>query len=185
VDLWPASDYATVRLRFEQAKRSLEASQHFARLKSALTSVAVPPGIDKIIALGCSTMTWADHDTAMRPMAQHILALTVRDLLASRYATGRQGEGVREIKCYAQDPIYTPVDEQVLGEAGFTVVDDPRAFLEVDGSSVVIAIAPDIPIRQIVADIARPAIMIWEKFPVTDIDRFEQTTLPLLASGSI
>ncbi|KAK4232727.1 hypothetical protein C8A03DRAFT_48470 [Achaetomium macrosporum] len=104
----------------------------------------------------------------MRPMAQHILALTVRDLLASSYTTARQGEGICGIKCYAQDPIYTPVDRQVLGEAGFTILDDPRAFLEVDESSVVIAIAPDIPVRQIVADIARPAIMIWEKFAVTD-----------------
>jgi hypothetical protein len=123
-------------------------------------------------------MTWADHDTAMRPVAQHILALAVRDFLASHDARGRPGEGVCGIKCYAQDPIYTPIDEQVLGEAGFDVVDDPKAFLEVDESSVVIAIAPDIPVRQIVADIARPAMMIWDKFSVTDTDRFAQLPLP-------
>jgi hypothetical protein len=174
VDLWPASDYATVRLRFEQAKRSLEASEHFAQIKSALTSVAVPPGIDKIVALACSTMTWADDDSAMPSMAQHTLALTVRDLLASSNAMGLHGEGARGIKCYAQDPIYTSVDKQVLDGAGFTVIDDPRAFLEIDKASVVISIAPDIPVRQIVADIARPAIMIWKKYTVSDTNRFSQ-----------
>ncbi|KAK4153599.1 hypothetical protein C8A00DRAFT_15200 [Chaetomidium leptoderma] len=168
VDLWPASDHATVTLRFEQAKRSLEASEYTAQLKSTLTSVAVPSGIDKIVVLGCSTMTWADDDGALRSIAQHTLALTVRDLLASRYTTDPHGEGASGIKCYAQDPIYTPVDKQVLYGAGFTVIDDPKAFLEVDEASVVIAIAPDIPVREIVADIARPAIMIWEKFTVSD-----------------
>ncbi|KAK4099262.1 hypothetical protein N658DRAFT_430361 [Parathielavia hyrcaniae] len=170
---WPATDYATVRSRFEQAKRSLETSHNFAQLKAALTSVVLSPGngVDKVVALACSTMTWADHDGAMPSMAQHILALTVRDVLARRYAAGPQRKGVPEIQCYAQDPMYMPIDEQVLDEAGFIVLDDPRAFLEVDESSVVIAIAPDIPIRQIVADIARPAIMIWEKFDVTDTYR--------------
>lgn len=101
-------------------------------------------------------------------MAQHALALTMRDYLASGYATGAHGKGTDGIKCYAQDPIYTPVDEQVLCEAGFTVVDDPRAFLEVDDTSLIIAMNPNIPVRQIIADIARPSILIWNKVTVLD-----------------
>lgn len=159
---WPVSDYAAVKRRFKQAKLSLEASEHFAQLKSTLASAAIPPGITKIVALACSTMTQAD-DGDGRSMAQHILALMIRDLLASGSPADADGESAGRIKCYAQDPIYTPVDEQVLSEAGFTVLDDPRAFLEIDEASVVIAKAPDIPVRQIVADIARPAIMIWDK----------------------
>lgn len=107
-------------------------------------------------------------------MAQHTLTLTIRDFLISSYATGADGDGAGEIKCYAQDPIYTPVDEQVLREAGFTVVDDPRAFLEVDEASVIIAISPDIPVRQIIADIARPAIMIWDKVIFSDRTPLQQ-----------
>jgi hypothetical protein len=167
VDLWPTSDYATVKQKFEEARRYFGASEHFAQVKATLTSAAVPPGIDKVIALACSTMTWAD-DGFLRSMAQHALALTIRDLLASSQAPGADEEGAREIQCYAQDPIYTPVDEQVLSEAGFTVLDDPRAFLEIDEASVVICISPDIPARQIVADIARPAVIIWDKIAVSD-----------------
>jgi hypothetical protein len=54
----------------------------------------------------------------------------------------------------------------VLGEEGVVVMEDPRAFLEVDEASVVIAVASDICVRQIVADLARPAVVIWDR--VTD-----------------
>ncbi len=97
--LWPALDYAATKLRFSQTKESLEDSEEFLQLKSALASVSIPPGIDEIVAFACSTMTWAgaeDH-RAVPSMAQHTLALTVRDLLANVY-----GEGARVITCYAQ-----------------------------------------------------------------------------------
>lgn len=160
---WPASDYAIVRNWFQQAKRSLGASELFAQIRSALTSTAIPPGIRKIMALACSTTTMPG-DGSSRSMAQHALALLLADFLGSGCASGGRSIGDGGIQCYAQDPVYTPVDEQVLREAGFTVVDDPRAFLEVDEASVVIAISADIPVRQIIADIARPAIMILDKF---------------------
>ncbi|KAK3292441.1 uncharacterized protein B0H64DRAFT_228647 [Chaetomium fimeti] len=163
VSFAPPSDYATASRKFEQAKQSLEGSELFAQFKSTLASVTIPPGINKIVALGCSTMAWPNEARAMTSMTQHILALTIRDFLASGYATEAPGESRPEIKCYAQDPMYTPTDEQVLGEAGFTLVDDPRAFLEIDEASVVISVYPDIPVRQIVADIARPAVMIWNR----------------------
>lgn len=158
VSPWPASDYATVKVRFEQAKQSLEFL--VAQLKSALALVAIPPGINKIVALSCSSMTWVDDDEAakMPSIAQHILALKVRDFLATSY-----GSDASEIQCYAQDPIYTPVDEQVLSSQGFVVVDDPRAFLEIDEASVVICLSPDIPVRQIIADISRPAMLFWNR----------------------
>lgn len=117
-------------------------------------------------------MTWADSHFP-RSMSQHALALLLRDFLASKYPPGDDSEGAGEIKCYAQDPIYTPVDEQVLREAGFTIVHDPEGFVKIDETSVVIAINPDIPVKQIIADIARPAIMIWNKLQhsVQDLPR--------------
>jgi hypothetical protein len=43
---------------------------------------------------------------------------------------------------------------------GITVVDDPRGFLQVSDCSVVIFILPDIPVHDVIADIARPVAMI-------------------------
>ena len=175
VSLWPALDYAATKLRFIHAKQSLEASEEFSQLKSAFASVAIPPGIDKIVAFACSTMTWAANEDhrAGRSIAQHTLALTVRDLLANGY-----GKDAHDIKCYAQDPIYMAEDKTVLTEAGFTVVNDPRGFLYVDDASVVISVSPDIPVRQIVADIARPAILIWNRVnrSTPDTERLWQVT---------
>jgi hypothetical protein len=173
VSPWPALDYAAASLKFEQAKQSFAGSEPLAaQLQSALASVPIPAGINKIIALGCSTITWADDDPTMPSIAQHILALTVRDVLVTSH-----GPGSQEIKCYAQDPIYTPVDEQVLCREGFVVVDDPRAFLEVDEASVVISLAPDIPVRQIIADLTRPAILLWDNVANSGTNQFWQVTL--------
>ncbi|KAK4098369.1 hypothetical protein N658DRAFT_221454 [Parathielavia hyrcaniae] len=162
VSLWPASDLAAVKQRFERAMQSLAASKEVVQLQSTLASVAIPPRIDKIVAFAWDTMDYAGNYIT-RSMAQHALALAIRDFLANSDITGGDGEGAGGIRCYAQDPIYTPVDERVLSEAGFAIVDDPRAFLEVDEASVIIAMNPDIPLRQIIPDLARPAIMIWNK----------------------
>ncbi len=59
--------------------------------------------------------------------------------------------------------MYEDVDRTVLGELGMTVLDHPRGFLEVDEATVVFSQAPLVAVRQIVADIARPAVMVWDK----------------------
>ena len=86
--------------------------------------------------------------------AEHALVLSIRDFFAQHSET---------VQCYAQDPVYEDVDRRVLGELGMTVLDNPRGFLEVDESAAVFSLAPDIAVRQIVADIAKPALMIWDK----------------------
>lgn len=63
----------------------------------------------------------------------------------------------------SRDPVYTDTDKQVLQSLNITVVDDPRAFLHVDEASVIFSVSPDIPVREIIADIARPAILLWNK----------------------
>lgn len=99
------------------------------------------------------------NDTVQKnSIMQHALTVTIRGFWQSRNV-----QPGAEIKCYAQDPQYTEVDAAVLGKAGITVIGDPRGLLETDDSSVIISFAPDIPVRQIVTDLARPAILIWDK----------------------
>lgn len=92
-----------------------------------------------------------------RSAYQHALILTLRDILSER-----QDQGT-EIACYAQDPFYTDIDKDVIEQSGITVLNDPQGFLEVDDSTVVLSFAADIPVRQIIADIAQPAMMIWDR----------------------
>ena len=149
-----------VRGSFNQRRAEWEASNQHDELKSILASVAdkIPP-VRKIVAFACSSMSWENRDRLVRRSAtQHSLVLTLRDILEKR-----QGADGIHIDCYAQDPVYSTADKQVLGEVGITVLNDPGGFLEVDETAIVIAIAPDIPVRQVVADLARPAMMIWDR----------------------
>lgn len=60
-----------------------------------------------------------------------------------------------------QDPEYTSVDREILDGFGLQTVDDPEGFLKVDEQSIVLSIAPNVPVKHIIADIARPAVVIW------------------------
>lgn len=73
------------------------------------------------------------------------------------------------IACYAQDPAYTKIDRLVLEGSGIGILDDPQAFLEADESTVVFSCAADLPVKQIISDLARPAMMIWEKLSMDSL----------------
>lgn len=146
-----------VQAAFDDGIRRWEGSPECRRLRDLLDA-ALPPKVGKIVAFACSTMT--AKFVQARTVSQHALALTVLDMLQSRRRDERQPV---EIRCFAQDPFYTDTDEDILRRAGVTVVQDPRGFLEVDDQSVVLSFSPDAPIRQIIADIARPAVLIWDR----------------------
>ncbi|KAI0387136.1 hypothetical protein F5Y04DRAFT_288855 [Hypomontagnella monticulosa] len=68
-----------------------------------------------------------------------------------------------DVELYAQDPAYTDSDKEVLADAGIKVLPDPKGFLQVGDNSMVVSISANIPIHQIIADIARPAAIIWDE----------------------
>lgn len=72
------------------------------------------------------------------------------------------------IQCYAQDPGYTDTDRNMLQNSGITVLDNPHGFLEVTDSTVVLSFDAEVPVRQIIADIARPVMMIWDRSQYTE-----------------
>lgn len=158
---------ATVSARLALALARQQQRDCVARL-CALLKPVLPERTDKIVAFACGTMGPAGdgggegekgaEEMVGRSMAQHALMLQVRDMLQEC-----AGRDAGDAKCYAQDPGYTAVDEQVLGAEGVEVVEDPEGFLEVDEASVVISVCPNVPVRQIVADIARPAVLIWDR----------------------
>lgn len=135
------------RAKFEDWQRSKECG----RVRAILESATLPGPITKIVAFACASL----YKNRVRASCyQHALMLTVKEILEDR-----QHESVQ---CFAQDPDYTDGDKAVLGSEGIVVLDDPRAFLEVDNQSVVISRGANICVRQIVGDIARPAMMMWD-----------------------
>lgn len=120
-----------------------------------------PGNINKILGIGCGLISVDDGDGgtfADRCTSQHASLLTMRDTVCE---FAKQCPDA--IKCYIQDPAYTDVDRSVFSEAGFIILEDPQAFLEVDDSTVVFSCAPNVLVRQLIAELARPAIMILNR----------------------
>lgn len=91
-------------------------------------------------------------------MVQHSIALTLADVC-------RKFSG-NTIRLLAQDPSYTVHSRGILEENGFEIVGQFGAggFSEVDEESIVFSPFPNAPVKQILADIARPALVITRGF---------------------
>lgn len=68
----------------------------------------------------------------------------------------------------AQDPDYTEVAEEILTKIGFKIVGHHGAggFAEIDEESIIISPFAAAPIKQIIADLARPVLIISTGFEV-------------------
>ena len=88
-------------------------------------------------------------------MTQHCVVLTLAEVLRDSAA----GTAVRLL---TQDPKYSDKTARDLGKIGFEVVGRAGAggFAEVDDDSVVFSALTTAPVKQIIADIARPALII-------------------------
>lgn len=124
--------------------------------------------IKKIVAFACGSITHFQERSRGRSCYQHGLIKTLRDMLIqARHddinLTREQRE--EQIQCFIQDPAYTDIDRKVL-ENDYeiaTILENPVGFLEVDDSTLVISFSPNVPVRQVVVDIAKPAVMIWDR----------------------
>lgn len=136
----------------------------------------IPHGIRKAIGLACGSISYEIQSLLARRSAfQHALLLTVRDVLLQTEEKTKDKKDEEEnatkvenkdeiITCYAQGPTYTSIDKSILeGQSNIQILGDPEAFLEIDDSSVVFSRAADLPVKQTVADLARPAILIWDR----------------------
>ncbi|KAM3521329.1 hypothetical protein NHJ13051_006322 [Beauveria bassiana] len=144
------NDANSLRLRLHTCRAR---SPHHPLLRALVS--ALPPRIRNIVALACGrpkTMTTAI--AGRRSVTQHALMLALRDVL-----------GVGGVACVAQDAgYYTVTDKTVLEGERVAVVDDPRGYLEVGDETVVVAVWPgNVPVWDVVCDVARPAVLVWHQ----------------------
>jgi hypothetical protein len=101
----------------------------------------------------------ACHDES-RAMAQHAAALTVVKILRERSG--------RDVPLLAQDPAYTESVKEVLQKRGFSIYGGPgrasHGFIDVDDDTFVMSISPSAPVRSVIADFARPAILMCDGY---------------------
>ncbi|KAJ5489060.1 hypothetical protein N7539_003950 [Penicillium diatomitis] len=163
IDPTPRRPPEAVAQEFLDRSRKWQKSEVAQQLVHILCAHAAGHEISKIIGLALGAISY-DTDDRSRSFVQHALLLTLQDWLMGR---DKKDKPV----CYAQDPAYRSVDRQILKEHGIEAIDDPRAWLEIDNESIVFSVAPNVPVKEIVADIARPAIVIWERVGYNDADR--------------
>ncbi|KAI0415185.1 hypothetical protein F5X98DRAFT_227654 [Xylaria grammica] len=146
----PAEDFST----YQAIEQHWRTSQHYKELQEILATMEIPFTLTKVIALALGALILGSQ-VCKGHVLQHALVSAVHSALVQR--------GILSVlsRQYVQDPAYTQRDKGMLHSAGLTVLDDPQALLELDESSVLVCINPEIPIKDIVADICRPAIIIW------------------------
>lgn len=95
---------------------------------------------------------------ADRSRIQHSIALTIADAC--------RNNGRKAIQLLAQDPDYSVEAMEFLEKNGFKIVGQFGAggFADIDEDSVVFSPFVNAPVKQIIADIARPALIISTGF---------------------
>ena len=89
-------------------------------------------------------------------MFQHAIALTIAEACKST------GAAEDEVKLFAQDPAYTQESEDILTNHGFSIIGRFGAggFADIDDETIVFSAFVAAPLKQIIVDLARPAVII-------------------------
>ncbi len=162
-------------LLFEENRLSWLKSGSCELLKSWLEQTAAVKPVSKIICFGLGDICrkppeWMGRHSSTRggdslevsfvrgAMTQHAIALTFAQICS-------EVAGV-EIKLLAQDPDYTDEAKAILTSYGFSIIGDFGAggFAEIGDDTLVFSVFVEAPLKQIIADIARPPIIISTGF---------------------
>ncbi|KAI0858398.1 hypothetical protein F4860DRAFT_317585 [Xylaria cubensis] len=140
----PEEDFNMYQTIVQQWKTS----QHFEQVQDVLASVEIPFAVTKVIGLGLGPLVIKSR-VFERCVFQHALISVIRQKFSISSSA------------YVQDPAYTQRDRNILHSAKLTILEDPQGLLELDEYSILVTINPNIPVWDIVADICRPGIIIW------------------------
>lgn len=150
--------YDDLNATFKEQIQVWQASEMCKRVVQILDISVGGQSIEKIVAVALGSLS---KDNCHRSAFQHAFVLALHEWLHTRQ---------KSVRCYAQDPVYNAVDKVVLGAHGIEIIEDPHAWLEVDEQSIVLSCAPNVPVKEIVADIARPAVVVWDRVDSEDYD---------------
>ncbi|KAK7425969.1 hypothetical protein QQZ08_007551 [Neonectria magnoliae] len=145
-------DVEDVRAIFTKHWKAWESSETCRLLEATLASATLPKSITKIVCFALGPLARLDWEPR-RSHTQHAAALTLARILKSR--TGH------DVQCYSQEPLYTDACRQILNDNGIIVLDGVKGFIELDSSTLVFTVRAGVPVKQITADVAKPAVMIW------------------------
>ncbi|KAI5928181.1 hypothetical protein F4810DRAFT_719848 [Camillea tinctor] len=142
-------------------KEKWDKSDTCSKLKLIIATSKIPTNINKMVCFGLGNLESgylaSEEPTHHRSIVQHAAALTI--------SAAVQRKLNKPIKIYAQDPNYSLYTKRTLARQEIHVIDchGAKGFTYVDEDTIVFSVAPSVPVKQIIADLARPPVMIWEK----------------------
>ncbi|KAI1410445.1 hypothetical protein F5Y13DRAFT_192306 [Hypoxylon sp. FL1857] len=166
-----ASEAPSPDTAFEKVKEEWERSPSCDLLKRQLATVLGERKITKVLCFGLGDILLSSeralgsrYDLEMaildqkKRLMQHMFGLTIA-------TAARAGMG-ENVELFIQDPAYTQKGKKVLEKAGFTIVGDHGAggLSKIDDNSAVFCCCGTLPMRQLIADLARPAIIVGGTF---------------------
>ncbi|KAF5690072.1 hypothetical protein FDENT_4102 [Fusarium denticulatum] len=161
---------------FESNRRIWNTSASCQLLKSHLQQHLTTRQVNKVVCFGLGDLCRKPPEWLRRQMAsdedeldssvvtpnmvQHLIAATIAE--ACHNLTGSN------VELLAQDPDYTRETETILKQNGFSIVGRHGAggFAEIDQTTIVYSVFVEAPLKQIIADIARPTMIISTGFNV-------------------
>jgi hypothetical protein len=163
-------EYTQLKAAWDEARRNWTQSAVCSELTAILGSTCIPKTTRNITCFGLGSLEGSSDHSSLdvlatcdglprrSAMTQHAAALTMAAVLGERL-------GTEPLPILAQDPAYSLVAKRLLMDVGIAVVGGrgSLAFTHVDERTVVFSCNPNIPVKQVVADIARPAAMIWNQ----------------------
>lgn len=144
--VFPTASLAECQHNFQLAQAAFRGSRYCNGLDAVLGTIS---GVKRIVAFGLGSLSWAQNEKPAHH-AHHALLLALREMCK-----------VKEGKVYVQDPVYAEQDKKLLKDECVTVLDDPRALAKVSDESLVFAVSPNIPVRELVTELARPKVLLW------------------------
>lgn len=129
----------------------------FNKMIKVLDSITSDLNIAKIVAVSLGGLTHQNDEARLHQQKQHGMVIALRDWLKEKNHS-------THVPCFVQDPIYKESEKTILAEHEVEVIDDPLAWLEMDDYSIVVSIASNVPSKEIIADVSRPAVVIWYRF---------------------
>ncbi|KAF2969589.1 hypothetical protein GQX73_g3962 [Xylaria multiplex] len=105
--------------------------------------------------------------SAFETNSQHLAAVSIKEYIELKYKT--------EIRLMAQNSAYTQDTMAILRRQGFEILGTSQiqGFLEVDENTVVISLSPNTCVKEILADLARPAVFITLPYHRQDLASYK------------
>lgn len=165
---------------FEENRLAWNVSHSFQQLRSQLEHTPAVTKVKKIVCFGLGDICRRPPEWMRRgqvsggdevetsfvrsKMVQHSIALTLAEICRERSGN--------EVQLLAQDPDYTDEAKAIVASHGFLIVGQFGAggFAEVGDDTMVFSVFVEAPLKQIIADTARPP-MIFS----TDFDTFNDS----------